>query len=73
MGEDVADMKKYLLLILCLWLPFFGVAQAQEKVTIKIQGSTTVNPVVAEAAEVLRSEKGWQIFVDTQGGSSGGI
>lgn len=41
-------------------------------VRIKIQGSTTVNPVVADAAECFR-EKGWSVFVDTQGGSSGGI
>lgn len=41
--------------------------------TIRINGSTTVNPVVAEAAEFLRKEKGMSIQVDTQGGSSGGI
>ncbi len=40
--------------------------------TLKIQGSTTVNPVVVEAAQHFRA-KGWKIFVDTQGGSSGGI
>lgn len=40
---------------------------------LKINGSTTVNPPVAEAAEVLRAEKGMIIQVDTQGGSSGGI
>jgi phosphate transport system substrate-binding protein len=41
--------------------------------TLKINGSTSVNPPVAEAAEILRAEKGMQIQVDTQGGSSGGI
>lgn len=41
--------------------------------TLKINGSTTVNPPAAEAAEILRAEKGMQIQVDTQGGSSGGI
>lgn len=41
--------------------------------TIRVNGSTTVNPVVAEAAEILRKEKGMTIQVDTQGGSSGGI
>ncbi len=41
--------------------------------TLKINGSTTVNPPVAEAAEILRTEKGFVIHVDTQGGSSGGI
>ena len=40
---------------------------------LKINGSTTVNLPVAEAAEVLRAEKGMLIQVDTQGGSSGGI
>ncbi len=41
--------------------------------TLKINGSTTVNLPAAEAAEILRAEKGMQIQVDTQGGSSGGI
>lgn len=40
---------------------------------LRINGSTTVNLPVAEAAEILRAERGLQISVDTQGGSSGGI
>lgn len=40
---------------------------------LRINGSTTVNPVVSRAAEVLRRERGMTILVDTQGGSSGGI
>ncbi len=40
---------------------------------LKINGSTTVNLPVAEAAEILRAEKKLEITVDTQGGSSGGI
>jgi phosphate transport system substrate-binding protein len=40
---------------------------------LKINGSTTVNLPVAEAAEILRAEKKMQIQVDTQGGSAGGI
>ena len=40
---------------------------------LKINGSTTVNLPIAEAAEILRSEQGFKILVDTQGGSSGGI
>ena len=40
---------------------------------LKINGSTTVNLPVAEAAEQLRAETGMDIQVDTQGGSSGGI
>lgn len=45
---------------------------SQDGEVLKINGSTTVNLPVAEAAEVLRSE-GLSIQVDTQGGSSGGI
>ena len=41
--------------------------------TLRINGSTTVNLPVAEAAELLRAEQGKDIQVDTQGGSSGGI
>lgn len=41
--------------------------------TLRINGSTTVNLPVAEAAETLRAEKKMDIQVDTQGGSSGGI
>ena len=41
--------------------------------TLKINGSTTVNLPVAEAAEMLRAEQKMDIQVDTQGGSSGGI
>lgn len=40
--------------------------------TLRVSGSTTVNPVAADAAEVLR-EEGLAITVDTQGGSAGGI
>ncbi len=40
---------------------------------LRINGSTTVNPVVSEAADLLRAETKATIFVDTQGGSSGGI
>ena len=39
----------------------------------KINGSTTVNLPVAEAAEILRAEQKMDIQVDTQGGSAGGI
>lgn len=40
---------------------------------LKINGSTTVNLPASEAAEMLRSEQGMDIRLDTQGGSSGGI
>ena len=48
-------------------------ASAVHAEVLKINGSTTVNLPAAEAAEVLRADKGMQIQVDTQGGSSGGI
>jgi phosphate transport system substrate-binding protein len=38
---------------------------------LKINGSTTVNLPVAEAAEILRAEQKLDIQVDTQGGSAG--
>jgi len=40
---------------------------------LKLNGSTTVNLPVAEAAEVLRAEKKMEIQLDTFGGSAGGI
>lgn len=40
--------------------------------TLRVSGSTTVNPVAADAAEALRKD-GLTITVDTQGGSAGGI
>ncbi len=48
-------------------------AFAAHAAPLKINGSTTVNLPVAEAAEILRAEMGMHIEVDTQGGSSGGI
>jgi phosphate transport system substrate-binding protein len=50
-----------------------GLAISARADVLKINGSTTVNAPAAEAAEILRAEKGMQIQVDTQGGSSGGI
>lgn len=40
--------------------------------TLRASGSTTVNPVVADAAEILGG-KGLRISLDTQGGSAGGL
>lgn len=40
--------------------------------TLRVSGSTTVNPVAVDAAEVLRKD-GMTITVDSQGGSAGGI
>jgi len=62
-------MKKAILLALAGSFPVLA-ATAE---TLKINGSTTVNLPVAEAAEILRAEQKMDIQVDTQGGSSGGI
>lgn len=62
-------MKKTALLS---FLATLAVSSASAE-TIRVNGSTTVNPVVAEAAEILRKDKKLTIQVDTQGGSSGGI
>lgn len=58
-----------------LWGALAAAALASPVVaaTLKINGSTTVNLPVAEAAEILRAERDMSIQVDTQGGSSGGI
>jgi len=63
-------MRKPVLHVLALLLLSFP---ALATAVLRANGSTTVNPVVSEAAEVLRARKGMQIQVDTQGGSSGGI
>ena len=41
--------------------------------TLRVSGSTTVNPVVSEAAEALNRAADSPIQIDTLGGSSGGI
>lgn len=41
--------------------------------SLRVSGSTTINPVVSEAAEALRQKKGLGITIDTAGGSTGGI
>lgn len=40
--------------------------------TLRVSGSTTVNPVAADAAEALRGQ-GLKVTVDAQGGSAGGL
>lgn len=39
---------------------------------LRVSGSTTVNPIAADAAEVLRAQ-GIKVTVDSSGGSAGGI
>jgi phosphate transport system substrate-binding protein len=57
---------------LCSLVPI-GLVPRVVAASLKINGSTTVNLPVAEAAEILRAEQKLDIQVDTQGGSSGGI
>ena len=47
--------------------------ESESAAVLKITGSTTVNLPVSDAAEILRKSNGLTIFVDTQGGSSGGV
>ena len=49
------------------------VAGLAEASALRVNGSTTVNAVAAEAAEALRASHTMEVQVDTQGGSSGGI
>lgn len=56
-----------------LCLALLACAALSRGETLKINGSTTVNLPVAEAAEILRAEQQLEIQVDTQGGSAGGI
>ena len=59
-----------------LFLPLFFSVLSLTSISaapLKINGSTTVNLPVAEAAEILRAEQKIEIQVDTQGGSAGGI
>ena len=66
-------MKKCASFTLILLLAVTSCQKAEKAEFLKINGSTTVNLPAAEAAEVLRSEQGMNIQIDTQGGSSGGI
>ena len=67
--------------MLLSWIPmrslaFVGAALLMSSpvgAKVRVNGSTTVNPVVVEAAHSLRSETGMEILIDTVGGSSGGI
>jgi phosphate transport system substrate-binding protein len=53
--------------------PATGQSPGSASTVLKINGSTTVNLAAAEAAEILRAERGMNIQIDTQGGSAGGI
>src|SRR4051794_19575299 len=63
----------FLMKLIPCFLALVALVSSSTGETLKINGSTTVNLPVAEAAENLRAEKKMQIHVDTQGGSSGGI
>lgn len=62
-------MEKRFVVIMLL----MGAATSVFAATLRVNGSTTVNAVVTEAADALRAQKHMEITVDTQGGSSGGI
>ncbi|MGF1657360.1 MAG: phosphate ABC transporter substrate-binding protein [Verrucomicrobiales bacterium] len=64
-------MKLFLFVTLLLTTTLRFSTAAQE--TLRVTGSTTVNPVVSEAAEVLRNAHDLVITIDTAGGSTGGI
>jgi phosphate transport system substrate-binding protein len=66
-------MLKVFVFVLGMLLVPLPTTHSKETIRIKIQGSSTVNPIVAEAAEIFHKQKGWTILLDTQGGSSGGI
>jgi phosphate transport system substrate-binding protein len=51
----------------------FSLCAAASAEVLKVNGSTTVNLPVAEAAEILRAEEKMEIQMDTHGGSAGGI
>lgn len=57
----------------CLLFLLLVFAAAAPAAPLRVNGSTTVNLPVAEAAELLRREKGLDIQIDTHGGSAGGI
>lgn len=64
--SSVLRWSRWLLFPLVLCASAFGAP-------LKLNGSTTVNLPVAEAAEILRRENRLDIQLDTQGGSAGGI
>lgn len=61
------------LLLCALLLLAWAGARPVTAAPLRINGSTTVNLPVAEAAEILRRERKMDIQVDTHGGSAGGI
>ena len=48
-------------------------ANVWAETTVRVRGSTTVAPVVSDAADVLLERHGIRVQVDTMGGSSGGL
>jgi phosphate transport system substrate-binding protein len=58
--------------MLALLAPACGGGGGGSGAALRVNGSTTVNPVAADAAEVLRKQ-GLKIAVDASGGSAGGI
>lgn len=71
MAGVVRPRVRGLFLVLTLLLGTAAGAMGGENV--RVSGSTTVNPPVADAAEALGAERGMTILIDTAGGSTGGI
>ncbi|PZG42761.1 ABC transporter [Spongiactinospora gelatinilytica] len=59
-------------LLLCLASAACTGKDGKRRNVLRVSGSTTVNPVAADVADVLRSQ-GMEVTIDTQGGSAGGI
>lgn len=59
--------------VLCLLASILLTGRVGADSMLKLQGSTTVNPICAEAAEVLLKEQNLACTVDPQGGSAGGL
>lgn len=55
------------------WLVALVLLATPASAALEVAGSSTVTPVVAEAADLLRTEQRLDIIVDPAGGSSGGI
>ncbi len=71
-GELQMGFKRFLSVVLGFTFFISSNSSGAEK-PLRVNGSTTVNLVVSEAAEILSKRWNIPIYVDTQGGSSGGI
>lgn len=54
-------------------IALLSIAAAPAPARVRVGGSTTVNPVVVDAAALVREDLGIEFEIDTFGGSSGGL